>query len=359
MLIKYPKTIQEAAQLMRETKLAGQTVIPAGNLTVLKSNAAVVREDVLVISTRDLNKIVLVEPENLLTIVEAGLTPAELDRALRSTGLYWPVTGQASRTLGAIMAEGALGVETMARGSMLDWVLGTALVSPEGHLVKSGGKTLKNVSGYDYTRLTWRSKGRLGLCTSFILKLLPRPEMATVLEVGLKNMAEAANLARTIIENQIWPEALKIVNTGQSTILLVWLTGFKEVAETKIAQVAELVGPGLIIAHNDGFTFWENHAAKWPSDDPTLGRLMGTRQGILDLCALINRGEAPEIQKADLDVGGGRVTLALSDPLAIDQVAARVGGLVPDRFSQPGPIYDLIKGSLDPEDRLFPISANG
>lgn len=357
MLIKYPQTIDEAARLIQEAAAEKKPVIPAGHLTGLKSNPAVVRDDVLVISTRDLTRLISLEPENLLAIVEAGLTPAQLDDLLKTTGLYWPVTGQGGRTLGAIMAEGRLGAETMARGSMIDWILGTALISPEGHLVKSGGRTLKNVSGYDFTRLAWRSRGRLGLCASFILKLLPRPEAAPVLEVAVKRPAEAVDLARTIIDKKLWPEGLRIVHNGQSTVLLVWLAGFQEVVEAKAAVVAELAGSGLIISHPDGFTFWEEQALKWSADDPSIIYLMGSRRAILDLGGLLESDRLPGLVRADLDVGGGRAALALNGDTSADQAAGLVSGLIPDRFNPSGPIYERLKNGLDPEGLLFPESA--
>ena len=357
MLIKYPQTIDEAAQFLREAAAEKKPVIPAGNLTGLKSNPAVVRDDVLVVSSRDLNRVVSLEPENLLAIVEAGRTPAQLAEALEPTGLYWPVTGQGGRTLGAIMAEGRLGAETMARGSMIDWILGTALISPEGRLVKSGGRTLKNVSGYDFTRLAWRSRGRLGFCASFILKLLPKPETAPVLEVTAKSPAEAADLAKSIIEKRLWPEALRIVYDGRSTVLLVWLAGFSEVAEAKAAEVAELAGSGLIISHRDGFAFWENQALKWSADDPALVSLMGSRRAILELSRLISDDKVSGLLRADLDVGGGRATLALGDEVSVEKIAALVNGLIPDRFNPSGPIYERLKQGLDPQGLLFPESA--
>ena len=354
MLIKYPQTIDEAAQLLRTAHDEKKPVIPAGHLTGLKSNPAVVRDDVLVVSTRDLNRMISLEPENLLTIVEAGQTPAQVEAALKPTGLYWPVTGQGARTLGAIMAEGRLGAETMARGSMIDWILGTALISPEGRLVKSGGRTLKNVSGYDFTRLAWRSRGRLGLCASFILKLLPRPESAPVLEVATAGPAEAADLARAVITQKLWPEALRLVYDRRSTALLVWLTGFAEVTETKAAAVADLFGSGLIISHQDGFAFWEEQARKWPADDPGLVSLMGSRRAILELAELLEDDGLPGVTRADLDVGGGRAVLALNGETSVDHIAAQVDGLIPDRFNPSGPVYERLKKGLDPEGLLLP-----
>lgn len=360
MPIIYPQTIDEAARLMREAAVDKRPVIPAGKFTALRYGPAA-GDGALVISTRDLASTVSVEPENLLAIVEAGLTPAELDRILAPTGLYWPVTGQGRRTLGGIMAEGLPGAETMARGSMIDWVLGTALVSPEGRLVKSGGRTLKNVSGYDFTRLAWRSRGRLGLCVSFIVKLLPRPEAAPVLEIAVKGPAEAADLARSVITKRLWPEALRIVRDGASTSLLIWLTGFAEVAEAKAkaaSELAEAAGSGPVVSHPDGFAFWEDRALKWPAADPAVVHLTGSRRAILELGVRLQDDDPRGLIRAELDVGGGRAAMTGSAPLPADRIAALAGSLIPDRFDASGEVYRRLKKGLDPDGRMFPESAS-
>ncbi|UQZ88677.1 hypothetical protein C4J81_05450 [Deltaproteobacteria bacterium Smac51] len=351
--IQYPQTIEEAGTIVAKAAGDLMSVVPAGHLTRLHDSPAVSRAVAVVLSTRDLTRVVSVEPDNLLAIVEAGLTPDEVDEALKPTGLYWPVTGLGQRTLGAIMAEGALGVETMARGSMLDWVLGSSFITAEGKLVESGGRTLKNVTGYDYTRLAWRSFGRLGLCVRFILKLIPRPAMNPVLEVAVDKPADGAALAREIILSKMGPEALRLDYSPNGAALLVWLAGFPEVVAAKKAKVEEMAGSRTITVHDDGRAFWSERSKKWPASTPAISGFMGSRQAVLDMAGKLGGGTIAGVLKADIDVGGGRAYLELEESVSSEGTAKTVG-LTPDRFTATGLVYERLKKGIDPGDLFFP-----
>ncbi len=350
MNIQYPQTLREAAGLFQEAGDRGRTIVPAGRLTSLQHLAALERPDVTVVSARDLGRL---EPDtgNLLAWAGTGLTPAEVNLALAPTGFYWPVTGQDDRSLGGLLADGALGVETMARGSVVDWILGTTLISPEGRIIKSGGQTLKDVSGYDLTRLAWRSRGRLGLAGELVLKLLPRPALAPVLEIDLADAAEGADLAAEIIERRLWPEGLRLVSHARAARLAVWLAGFPEVVDTAAAAVSALAGDRRLTRREDGWQYWREHGREWPAGDPEIRRFLGSRREILDLAREMGRSGFEG--RADLDIGGGRAALAPAG-VAVDRLTADRPGLVPDRFLSSGPIYDRLKKELDPRDLVFP-----
>ncbi len=351
--IRYPQTVEEAVDLFKEAVAARRPLVPAGGLTRLKADPAVQTEDALILSVRRLTEF-RPEPGNLLAGAQAGLTPNEVDRALAGTGLYWPVSGLGGRTLGAIMAEGALGLETMARGSMIDWILGTSIIVPDGRLVHSGGRTLKNVSGYDFTRLAWRAHGRLGLSVSFILKLLPRPAAAPVLAVETAGPGEAAALSREIITRRLAPEALRIAWSPQGTTLLIWLTGFPELVADKEAALKSLIGGRSFSRHEDGFTHLAEYRRFWPADDPGLVGLMGSRHSILDLARRLEETHPPLALRADLDVGGGRAVLEPVEGHDADGLSADVPGLVPDRYQAAGLVFERLKKELDPDRLIFP-----
>ena len=344
MNIKYPRALNEAAGLLAEAADARRAVIPAGRLSRLKNDPAAADPEALIISSRDLTEMT-VEPENLLATAQAGLTPELVDRALKPTGLYWPVTGPGSRTLGAIMAEGALGLETMARGPMTDWILGTTLVDARGRVAASGGRTLKNVSGYDFTRITWRSWGRLAFNGAFILKLLPRPEAAPAAEIETGGPAEAAGLAREIITRRLAPEALRLVRSGGRTVLLVWLTGFSEMAAAKLAAVRDLAGGRELTVHEDGFAFWAGRGEQLGGRPSAW---LGSRRALFELARRLDRDGGRNLS-AELDFGGGRAELAVPDGLELS-----AHGLSPDAFTASGEVWRRLKKTLDPFDLMFP-----
>lgn len=351
MNIKYPQSNEEAAAVITQAARDKLAVIPAGHLTVLKDDPALGREDALAISARDLNGFA-VEPENLLALAGAGLSADMVAEKLADSGLYWPVSGLGSRSLGAIMAEGLLGLETMARGSMTDWVLGATFVTAEGRVVASGGRTLKNVSGYDFTRLAWRARGRLGLSAAFILKLLPCPETAPVLEIGLPGPAQAAQLAEQIIRARLAPEALRLIWRAGRASLLVWLAGFSELVEHKVRAIEALPGRESLTRHEDGFAFWRGAGQPLEAGRPGLAALLGPRRAVLTLAGELDRPQI-QIDRADLDIGGGRVLLSPPEGRELSELAA-TAGLVVDRYVSSGPVYERLRKRLDPAGLFFP-----
>ena len=346
-----PRTVAEAAGLLAGAAAQGRAVIPAGNMSRLNSDPAASEPGVLILSSRAMTEMT-VEPENLLATAGAGLTPGRVNRALKEAGFYWPVTGLDHRTLGAIMAEGRPGVETMARGAMIDWVLGLTLVTADGRVVSSGGRTLKNVSGYDFTRLTWQSRGRLAFNAAFILKLLPRPQSAPVLEIETGSWAEAARLARKILTRRLAPEALRLrlSRAAGRVRLLVWLTGFSEVTAAKQSAVANLAGKHRLTVHDDGFGFWS--ARRPAAEDLAAVEMLGSRHCLIGLANRLDHhgGRVPE---AELDLGGGRARLILAEE-STKEPDELLAGLRPDVFISSGPVYERLKKTLDPGDILFP-----
>ncbi len=349
MNILYPQSISEAGELAAKAARDRTALFPAGSLSRLSNAVDLKQEGPQVLSCARLKNIE-VEPDNLLAIAEAGLTPDEVDVALRPTGLYWPVSGLSRRTLGAVMAEGAIGAETMAHGAMPDWILGASFITASGTLAESGGRTLKNVSGYDYTRLAWRSFGRLGLCVRFILKLIPRPPQSRIFEVTAEGADVLANLAHNIIMSKMSPEALRISYHPRKSSLLVWFAGFPEVVEARRAQLQAMAAPQKIIESEGSSAFWRGHEREWSPVETDVVALMGSRKALLDAAETFARKKAA--LAADLDLGGGRAYLKFEDGVSGEGLA-KTFGLTFDRFSAGGPVYKRLKGALDPHGLFF------
>ncbi|MGL4208333.1 MAG: FAD-binding oxidoreductase, partial [Candidatus Adiutrix sp.] len=283
-MIIYPDSPKQIAETMKMIGEKGQKLLPAGGLTKLKKNLPTLEDrQISVISLKNLNKTITIEPENLLATVEAGQNPQTLNEALKPTGLYWPLSARPNRSIGAIMAQGLMGVETICRGPMVDWVLGATFITASGKTITSGGRTLKNVSGYDLTRLMWRCHGRLALGLSFILKLLPRPLAHPVFEFALPTVNHGVKLAKAIITQRLWPEAVVFDLSPKGASLLVWLTGFPEVVDFKAKKICELAGDMAHHTYDDGFAFWANYGQNLPDDAPDLLTIASSRKNILNL----------------------------------------------------------------------------
>jgi FAD/FMN-containing dehydrogenase len=364
-----PSSAEEARELFAKAVADGRRIIPCGRGRGLAPSRRgeddlpdpsilTDRPGVTLLSLRRLDEIGPIEPGNLLAAAEAGALTDEVFAALEPTGLHWPVTGLSGRTLGGIMAEGRPSAEALARGSMPDWILGTTFLTALGTIVSSGGRTLKNVAGYDLTRLAWRSRGSLAICLGFTLKLIPKPKSRPVLEFARETTAEAAAAAEAALLSEARPEAVRTLGDRNGLKVVVWLAGFEEAVALSRRRIEAALGSPSAV-RTDGFDWWREFGQKWPSPRP--GSLVfsgGSRRLLLRLSA----GPAaaawrpddggPDDGRLDFDFGAGRLAVPVGSPLAVEAAAAGLavdGPLVP---SNVGPIFDRLKRALDPECRL-------
>ncbi len=130
-----------------------------------------------VIATTALRDWHFLEPDDMVLGAAAGVTLAELHRRLDSVGMVLPVASWfAGATLGGLVAGNEWGAERMERGGVRDHLIGIEYVDGGARLVKSGGRVVKNVTGYDLGKMMIGSLGGLGLITSLNFKLQPRPQ---------------------------------------------------------------------------------------------------------------------------------------------------------------------------------------
>ncbi|MDI3317980.1 MAG: FAD-linked oxidase C-terminal domain-containing protein [Bacillota bacterium] len=195
-----------------------------------------------------------VDPENLTAEVGAGTSPAELREALAAAGLRYPADegdGLAS-TLGGHLASGVGGPLAALRGGPRDWVLGLVVVDGEGERLWLGGRSVKNVAGYDLVRLLVGSWGALGAIERAVLRLEPRPEVRRSWLLPLPAGAQPPT-PRSVAELGLSvAEVLPGGDGGEGRLLwLVW-EGLAVEADAQAARLVEelrrsgLLAPGAL-----------------------------------------------------------------------------------------------------------------
>jgi glycolate oxidase FAD binding subunit len=150
------------------------------------------------LDTRAYSGIVAHEPSELVVTARCGTPLSELEAALAASGqmlAFEPPHFGAQATLGGCVAAGLSGPRRAAAGALRDYVLGAKLVDGRGRVLAFGGRVMKNVAGYDVSRLLAGSLGTLGLIAEVSLKVLPRPraELTLRLELPEARALEALN----------------------------------------------------------------------------------------------------------------------------------------------------------------------
>ena len=233
--------IQEILGYAADNELS---VIPAGSGT--KLGIGVPPEEVdLILSTSRLDQILEYEPADLTVTVEAGIQLASLQAKLAEHGQYFSLDPPyADRcTIGGITATNASGPSRLRFGSARDLVLGMRVVQSNGTVVKSGGKVVKNVAGYDLNKLYLGSFGTLGVITEISLKLQPLPEIERNILLTFADIGEAVNGASEISGSQLLPTFLNLFVNGApltdspEPCLLMGLDGHPETVEWQIDSV--------------------------------------------------------------------------------------------------------------------------
>lgn len=207
-----PESTAEVAEILRIADAEGIPVTGRGAGTGL-SGAAVPEPEAAVVSFERMNRILEVDTENHVAVVQPGIRLNELDEALAEVGLVYPVyPGEYSASLGGNVNTNAGGMRAVKYGVTRHHVLGLEVVLPGGEVIRTGGKFVKATSGYDLTQLVVGSEGTLGLVTEITLKLHPRlPNQATLL-APFATLDEVTAAVPRIIDSGVGPLILEYID---------------------------------------------------------------------------------------------------------------------------------------------------
>jgi len=187
-----PRTANEVSQMMRLANRERVPVTPRGAGSGLSGGAVPVYGGI-VLSLERMNRIIEIDPENMVAVVEPGVITNEINDAVQEHGLFYAGYPMSVETcsIGGNVAENAGGGRAIKYGVTGRYVLGLEVVLPTGEIVQMGGKRVKDVTGYDLIHLMIGSEGTLGIFTQITLKLVPLPGSRVVLLVPFPDVPTA------------------------------------------------------------------------------------------------------------------------------------------------------------------------
>lgn len=178
------------------------------------TGASVPQQGGVVLTLERMNRIIQIDADNRLAIVEPGVTNKALQSALAQEGFFWPPdpTSAAVCTLGGNLAYNSAGPRAVKYGTPRENSLGLRAVTGSGETIHTGVKTTKGVVGYDLTRLLIGSEGTLAIITQATLKLTPLPQSKRTLQASYRDIHAAAKAVSSIMRQPVVPCALEFMD---------------------------------------------------------------------------------------------------------------------------------------------------
>jgi D-lactate dehydrogenase (cytochrome) len=260
------------------------------------------------IDMNNMNKIIEVFSEDLLVVVQPGVTREQLNTHLRDTGLFFPIDPGANASIGGMAATRASGTNAVKYGTMKDNVIALEVVTPDGEIIKTASKARKSSAGYDLTRLMVGSEGTLGISTEITLKLYGIPEVIAGGRVSFPSVKDATDCVIMTIQAGIPVARIEFLdvtqvkainnysktNLPESPLLLLEFHG----SDLSVKEQSELFGE--ICADFGGIDF------EWTSNNEERNKLWKARHDAYWSCKAV-RPEA-EIYSTDVCVPISRLS---------------------------------------------------
>ncbi|WP_158737159.1 FAD-binding oxidoreductase [Alteribacillus sp. YIM 98480] len=252
------KTKEEVVHVMKMANRYKVPVTPRGQGTCLSGGPLPVKGGI-VLDTSQWPANIKVIPDDLIAVVSPGVLTASINQEVEKFGLMYPPDPSSAHvsTIGGNLAENSGGPRGLKYGVTKDYVIGLELVTPEGEIIKTGGRTIKNVTGFDLTKLVIGSEGTLGVIIEATLKLVPKPPamqtlMAVFDEVELSGRAISKTLTSGILPSKMEfmdqasiqavenykPSGLPV---DAAALLMIELDGHPEAIKAEAVQVEKIM----------------------------------------------------------------------------------------------------------------------
>ncbi len=211
--VVFAETPDQVARILKIANRSDTPVVTRGSGTGLSGGSLPAR-DCIVLCTLKMDSVLEVDPANLTILVEPGVTTIQVAEAAAGVGLFYPPDPGSMKisTIGGNVAENSGGLRGLKYGVTRNYVMGLEVVLPDGEVMWTGNKCVKDVAGYSVKDLFIGSEGTLGVITKILLRLIPKPRMKRTMVATFDQMDLAAEAVSAIIAEQIIPCTLEFLD---------------------------------------------------------------------------------------------------------------------------------------------------
>jgi glycolate oxidase len=279
-VVVHPQTTAQISRIMQLANAEKVPVFPRGAGSGFTGGSLPTKGGI-VLTTEQMDKILEIDQDNLMAVVQPGVVTEQFQLAVEKVGLFYPPDPASLKfsTLGGNVAECAGGPRCVKYGVTKDYILGLEVVTPTGDVITTGGPTMKGVVGYDLTKLMCGSEGTLGIITRIVIKLLPLPEGKKTMLVLFDSIDGAARAVSAIVRNKIIPTTLEFMDgrtldcvrqaTGLQVpeaaraVLIIEVDGDIEFLDKQARKIADIIQPLGVVetriaeTHDESEAIWQ------------------------------------------------------------------------------------------------------
>jgi len=212
-VVVLPTTTEQVSQILKLANENKIPVTPRGGGTGTSGGSVPIKGGIILCTTK-MNKILEINKANLTAIAEPGVVLQNFNLALAKEGLFYPPDPQSffGCTMGGNVAENAGGPYCVKYGVTKQYLLGLEVVLANGTIMKLGGVTVKNRTGYELIMLFTGSEGTLGVITKITVRLLPLPQASKTMMAVFDDMTKGGQAVSDILSSGVVPAKIEFVD---------------------------------------------------------------------------------------------------------------------------------------------------